>query len=253
MTGTRSFRATSRNAIATLLALAAAPAVAQDTAPPPALDLSATGAVVSDFRFRGVSRSNRRPAVQGAIDLAHASGAYASVWASSIDDRVAGGADAQVELAGGYQTVTATGINLDAGLRAHVFPGGRGGTDFVEPYAAVGYALGPVSAELRAHYAPRQRALGLDGRDRDNLYVKASASSAIPGTPLTLDAHLGRNLSRSALSFGTRYTEWGFGGRYVRGPLTLGLAYADTDRAFRTPAGRTLGGAGLVASASFSF
>jgi uncharacterized protein (TIGR02001 family) len=200
-----------------------------------------------------VSRSNRRPAVQGSLDLAHVSGVYGSVFASSIDDRVAGGADAQLELAGGYQAITPSGVSLDAGVRAYVFPGGRGATDFVEPYAAVGYTLGPVSAELRAHYAPRQRALGLGGRDRDNLYLKASASSAVPGTPLTLDVHLGRNLSRSALGFGTRYTEWGLGARYVRGPLTLGLAYADTDRAFRTPAGRTLGGAGLVASASFSF
>ena len=112
---------------------------------------------------------------------------------------------------------------------------------------------GPVSAELRAHYAPKQRALALDGRSRDNLYARASLSSAIPGTPLTLDAHVGRDFGRSSLNLATRYTEWGLGVRYVRGPVTLGLAYADTDRAVRTQRGRNLGGAGLIASASFGF
>lgn len=231
----------------------ASPAVAQDTAPPKPIDIGASVTLVSDYRFRGLSQSNRRPAVQGRIDLDHRSGGYASIWASSIANQVAPGADAQVDLVAGYQTVTPGGVTLNGGVRAYLYPGGRGDTDFVEPYAAIGYSLGPLSAELRAHYAPKQRALALDGRKRDNLYARATLSSAIPGTPLTLDAHVGRDFGRSSLNLATRYTEWGLGVRYVRGPVTLGLAYADTDRAVRTPRGRTLGGAGLIASASFGF
>ena len=236
-----------------LTALLATPAAAQDTAPPKPVDVSASATVVSDYRFRGLSQSNRRPAVQGAIDIDHVSGVYASIWASSIANQVAPGADAQVDFVAGYQTITASGVSLNAGVRAYVYPGGRGATDFFEPYAAVGYTLGPISAELRAHYAPKQRALAIDGRSRDNLYARASLSSAIPGTPLTLDAHVGRDFGRSSLNLATRYTEWGLGVRYVRGPVTLGLAYADTDRAVRTQRGRNLGGAGLIASASFGF
>lgn len=236
-----------------LVTLLTTPAAAQDTAPPKPIDVSASVTVVSDYRFRGLSQSNRRPAVQGAIDIDHVSGVYASLWASSITNQVAPGADAQVDLVGGYQTVTANGISLNAGVRAYLYPGGRGANDFVEPFAAIGYTLGPISAELRGHYAPKQRALALDGRSRDNLYARASLSSAIPGTPLTLDAHVGRDFGRSSLNVATRYTEWGLGLRYVRGPVTLGLAYADTDRAVRTPRGRALGGAGLIASATFGF
>ena len=45
--------------------------------------------VVSDYRFRGISQTDRRFAVQGTFTLAHSSGFYATVWGSSIDNYVA--------------------------------------------------------------------------------------------------------------------------------------------------------------------
>lgn len=176
------------------------------------------------------------------------------MFASSIDERTRRDADAQVELTGGWRIETAGGLGVDVGARYYLFPGGRGATDFVEPYASLSYSLGPATAELSAHYAPKQRALALaDGRSRDNLYVRAGLSAAVPNTPLTARAHLGRSYGPSAMNLASDYTDWSLGLRWVAGSVTLGLDYADTDRAVRTARGRTLGGAGVIGSVSVGF
>ncbi|WP_426170262.1 TorF family putative porin, partial [Sandarakinorhabdus sp. DWP1-3-1] len=56
-----------------MLSIAAVPAMAAD-APSPALKVSGSVALVSDYRFRGVSQSNNGLAVQGGLTLNHESG-----------------------------------------------------------------------------------------------------------------------------------------------------------------------------------
>lgn len=53
-------------------------------AAPEASPLTANITVVSDYRFRGLSQSNFKPAVQGGFDYAHESGFYVGNWNSSI-------------------------------------------------------------------------------------------------------------------------------------------------------------------------
>jgi uncharacterized protein (TIGR02001 family) len=40
--------------------------------------------VVSDYRFRGISQTDKDFAVQGGLTVSHESGLYASVWGSSV-------------------------------------------------------------------------------------------------------------------------------------------------------------------------
>src|SRR4030095_7107180 len=72
----------------------AVPAAAQDTpaeppideaigAPDTGIDFSAELNLLSDYRFRGVSRSDEDPAVQAAINLNHSSGLYDGVRGTS--------------------------------------------------------------------------------------------------------------------------------------------------------------------------
>ncbi|MGG9016188.1 TorF family putative porin, partial [Escherichia coli] len=64
-----------RFTFAAALALIASPAVAQDTggetAPPPPFKASGSVALVSDYRFRGVSQSDKQFALQGGITVTH--------------------------------------------------------------------------------------------------------------------------------------------------------------------------------------
>jgi uncharacterized protein (TIGR02001 family) len=72
------------------IGLAADPAPAEtapaETAPAPTPEHTITGNVglFSQYIFRGLTQTDRNPAVQGGFDYAHSSGFYAGTWASNI-------------------------------------------------------------------------------------------------------------------------------------------------------------------------
>lgn len=41
--------------------------------------------IISDYRFRGISQTFRKPALQGGFDYAHQSGLFLGTWASNVD------------------------------------------------------------------------------------------------------------------------------------------------------------------------
>lgn len=209
--------------------------------------------LVSDYRFRGISQSNRRLALQGTLSLSHESGPYATIWGSSIDDYVAAGADAEIDLVLGYRR-TFGGTTIDAGILYYYYPGaGNANTDFVEPFVSIAHAFGPVTAKATAAFAPSQAALTVGAGDEDNFYLAGDLSVAIPETPIALTAHVGRSFGPSYLTIGDGYTDWSLGATAALGNLALGLSYFDTDGTLLTPAGRNAGGSGIVASVGVSF
>ncbi|HQQ62738.1 MAG TPA: TorF family putative porin [Pseudomonadales bacterium] len=64
------------------LVLAGSQVMAEDVGQ--GFDVSANVGVVSDYVFRGLSQSNGNTAIQGGIDVKHASGVYAGTWLSSL-------------------------------------------------------------------------------------------------------------------------------------------------------------------------
>lgn len=211
-------------------AVAAAPAFAQEA---PAGDLTVTGSValVSDYRFRGVSQSAGDPAVQGSVTLNHSSGLYAGVWSSSISRGPVFGSQ-EVDLYGGFTKEIVSGVTVDAGLRYYAYPGGRvGKAEFFEPYASVSKTYGPARIELGVNYAWDQDALGND----DNIYVYSNADFAIPSTPLTLSAHAGYQDGVRAAPFaagGAKRHGWDYSvgaSATVLGKLTLGVQYVGAE------------------------
>ena len=179
-------------------AAVATPALAEDA---PASDFTVTGGatVVTDYRFRGISQTNEKFAVQGTVGVSHASGLYVGVWGSSIDDYIANGSDQEIDIYGGYKHAFGA-ATVDVGVLYYYYPGSGGiNSDFIEPYASVSGTVGPVSAKLGAAYAPKQKAIvdpvkaSLTHTKDDNLYVYGELSGAIPGTPITLSSHLGHS------------------------------------------------------------
>ena len=66
------------------LAAVATPAFAQE-AETPAVTISGGATLVTDYRFRGISQSRLKPALQGGVDWTHHdSGFYLGFWFSSI-------------------------------------------------------------------------------------------------------------------------------------------------------------------------
>lgn len=216
--------------IATFLAAAAlaglsAPALAQEDTDTEVrsdggLSLSGEVNLLSDFRFRGISRSDEDPALQAALTVSVPGGFYVGGRGTTLKD--AGDLDSvQLDLYAGYGADLGGGTSIDAGLMYFVFPDGEGKTDYFEPYASVSHLLGPIQATLGAKYAPEQDAIG----GQDLLYLFGEAEAAIPTTPFTLTAQAGH---QDAGDLGDYWT-WSLGARAVFGPVTAGIRYVDTD------------------------
>jgi uncharacterized protein (TIGR02001 family) len=239
-----------RLAAAMAAILAATPAFAQD-APTAPFKVAGSVGIVSDYRFRGVSQSDKELAVQGGFSVTHESGLYVGTWGSNLSGwGTFGGANMELDLYAGYKLPVGGGA-LDVGATWYMYPGGFDNTDFVEPYVKLSGTAGPVNLLAGVAYAPKQQALGSyyangaaaaagiytdEGDKNDNLYVWGDISSGIPTTPLTLKGHIGYSNGNKGLGpFATsvaptgEYVDWMLGADFVLGPVTLGVAYTDTD------------------------
>ena len=233
-------------------ALIATPAAAQD-APASPITINGGATLVSDYRFRGISQTDTRFAVQGTLTVSHESGLYGTVWGSSIDDYVASGADQEIDFIVGYKK-TIGGTTIDGGVLYYYYPGSGGAnSDFVEPYLAVSHTFGPVTGKVTAAYAPKQKALTIGAGKEDNLYLAADLSAGIPSTPITLSAHFGHSFGPSYLTIGDEYSDWNVGAAYTWKNLSFGVQYVDTDGTFITPKGRNASKAGVVSSVGVAF
>jgi len=222
----------------------ATPAMAQDpTDPPGEVTVSGSVALVSDYRFRGVSQTDEDMAIQGGVTVSHEAGPYAGAWASNLAGwGTFGGANMELDLYAGY-AVPLGAATLDVGVTWYMYPGGADDTDFAEPYAKLSSTLGPVQGLVGVAYAPKQQALGnysatpqSNGQKEDNLYIWTDINSGVPNTPLTMKGHLGYSNGNPGLGpNGTsiaptgEYFDWLLGADIAAGPLTLGVAYVDTN------------------------
>ena len=230
----------------------AAPAAAADLGGGFAVNGGAT--LVSDYRFRGISQTDKRFAVQGTFTISHASGFYATWWGSSIDDYIAAGSDAENDFIVGYKK-TFGSTTIDGGVLYYYYPDGCCGipTDFAEPYVKVTQAFGPVSATGTVAYAPKQKALSVGSGKEDNLYLAGDLAYAIPKTPVSLTGHFGHSFGPSYLTIGDEYTDWSVGATFTKGPLVAGVQYVDTNKSLFSPSGRNISKAGIVGSLGVAF
>jgi conserved hypothetical protein, proteobacterial len=215
-------------------AFAAAPAFADEA---PASDITVTGnvALVSDYRFRGLSLSNGDPAIQGGITVTHSSGLYVGTWASSITDvfGYAGNTgNTEVDLFAGYSREVTPGLTADVGLLYYAYPGGHfGKAEFFEPYASLSTTYGPAKVKVGVNYAWKQDATNND----DNIYVYSNVDVAIPSTPLTVSGHVGYTDGPLALPyFTTTYKTHGWDysagvSATVLGKVTVGVSYVGVE------------------------
>ncbi|MAX00207.1 MAG: hypothetical protein CMN72_11325 [Sphingomonas sp.] len=235
-----------------LAAATATPAMAQDTAPPEPITISGSATLVTDYRYRGVSQTDKEMAFQAGLTVSHESGVYAGFWGSNLAGwGTFGGSNTELDLLGGVVVPVGGGGNLDLGLTWIMYPGGADTTDFAELHAKLSGEIGPISLAANVSYAPPQKALGKvyytgaaaaagtpddPGDKEDNLYLSGDGAYAIMNTPVTLDAHIGYSDGNSGLGpngtsiapTGT-YFDWSLGGSVVYKSLTLGVHYIDTD------------------------
>ncbi|MFK3889922.1 TorF family putative porin [Sphingomonas sp. NPDC079357] len=230
----------------------ALPTLAQAQDEPPKVVVSGAAAIASDYRFRGVSQTDRNMAVQGGITIAHQSGVYVGTWGSNLAGwGTFGGANMELDLIAGYKTKLNDAGTLDIGLTWYMYPGGAAKTDFAEPYVKLSGTTGPATLTAGAAYAPKQQAIGKwyatgadaaaatytsPGAKDDNLYLWGDGAVAVAGTPVTAKAHIGHSWGQDGLGPNATavaptgaYWDWSLGADVTFDKLTLNVSYVDTD------------------------
>jgi uncharacterized protein (TIGR02001 family) len=212
-----------------------APVFAADDSGVSAFTLTGSVTAVSDYRFRGVSLSNKDVAIQPTLTVKHESGLYAGVWGSNIAANP--GSDTEVDVYAGLAGGEA--ITYDLGVTYYVYPG-FSAANYVEFIAKTGTTFGPANFGATLAYVPSQNNTG----NKDNVYAAVNTAIGIPTTPFTLNASVG--LEDGA--FGNKKVDWSLGATASVMGLTLGASYVDTNRYVGG-----LGKAGAVFSVSYGF
>ncbi|NCT83041.1 MAG: hypothetical protein GXC94_07870 [Comamonadaceae bacterium] len=233
-----------------VLALSAAlPAFADEPAPDP---LSFNLGAVSEYRYRGISQTRLKPALQGGIDYADPSGFYIGTWASTIKWIKDAGGDASVEvdLYGGYKTEVAKGLTLDVGLLQYAYPSNKlnPSANTLEVYGALSY--GPVTAK----YSHSTTNLFGFADSKGSGYFDVTANFDL-GDGLTLTPHVGHQTVKhnSAAS----YTDYSLTLAKDFSGLVLSAAVVGTDAdktAYASPVnGKFMGKTTLVVGLKKTF
>ena len=199
-----------------------------------AQDLSAEIGVVSDYRYRGLSLSGSRPAVQASLAIEHESGWYAEAWFSTL-----GASDptaVEFDLSGGLSKDLAANFGVEVSGNYVLYPAAPADSYF-EATAAATIRRGAVSARFGASLVPPQRTTGRGG----NAYGFGEIEVAL--APITLKTSMG--YERGAFDearHGGKW-DWSVGGEVESGRAKFGLDYV----------GSSAGDQALVASLSGEF
>ena len=160
----------------------------------------------SQYIFRGLTQTARRPAIQGGVDYSHSSGFYLGTWGSNINWLEDAGnwhsGSLEWDIYGGFRnTVGETGIGYDVGLLNYVYPGtktaaGKANPGFDDPYTLELYgALSYKWFQAKLSYSLTQDTFGTTNAD-NTYYLEANANIPIPDsgfiTGLTANLHVGR-------------------------------------------------------------
>ena len=127
---------------------APAPAPAPEKSP-----ITANVTVVNDYRYRGISQSNFKPAIQGGFDYAHESGFYIGNWNSSIS-----------WISDAYGASTATASTISAPVEMDFYAGFKKeliGEGFASDIGVLQYYY-PISGTMPAANNTSARQTGAD-------------------------------------------------------------------------------------------
>jgi uncharacterized protein (TIGR02001 family) len=209
--------------------------------------------VVTDYRFRGISQTRLRPALQGGVDFTHSSGLYVGLWASTIRIlRDAGGSGrVELDIYGGYRGKINDNFAYDVGVLRYQYP--NAGTavtpNTTEIYGAV--TFGP--ATVKYSHGLTDETFGV-ADSRGSGYLEAAATFDTGFWGLSVTPHIGHQRFRNNSI--ASYTDYSVGlSKELVAGLTASVTVVGTnaDESFYTVGGKNLGKTGVVAGLKYTF
>lgn len=253
-------------AICAALAASALPTLshAEDANP-----LSFNVSLTTDYRYRGISQSRLKPALQGGADYAAANGFYIGTWASTIKWLKDGGASGdgyEWDIYGGYKGELAKDVGYDVGVLQYIYPGNKAkdltgsNANTTEIYGAV--TFGPVTAKyshsLTSLFGTGDLASGT--KSKGSGYFELAASFDV-GAGVTVTPHLG--YQHVAHFSAASYTDYSVTAAKDMAGFSWSAALVGTDTknvpgnpngyAYYSPSGKNLGRTALVLAVKKTF
>ena len=233
---------------------------AQTPAPPAAEPTSPWAfnvGLVTDYRFRGISQSRLKPALQGGIDYTHESGFYLGTWLSTIrilKDIPGGKGDLEVDLYGGYKGKINDNYAYDVGILRYQYPRQNFPTtvNTTELYGSVTW--GP--ATLKYSHSIGAQTFGV-ANSRNSYYLEGAATFDV-GNGYAITPHIGRQHFSGGGNNIASYTDASVG---VAKDIGNGIALSGTivgtnadSNFYASPAnGKNLGKTGVVLGVKYTF
>ena len=250
-------------ALTAAMTLGALPAISHAEDDPLSFNVSVT----SDYRYRGISQSRLKPALQGGVDYALPAGFYIGAWGSTIrwikdagtiNNVDTGSADVEVDLYGGYKGEIQKDLSYDVGLLQYLYPGEHLGRianahspNTLELYGAL--TFGPATVK----YSHALTRLFGTANSKGSGYLEAAATFDVGGG-VSLTPHIGYQKVRRNSDFS--YTDYSLTASKEWFGLTFSAAVVGADTndinaapAYASPSGKDLGRTGVVVAVKKTF
>lgn len=234
-----------------LLACAAALAIAAPSIT--YADVAFNVAAFSDYRYRGISQTRLKPALQGGVDYSNGP-VYLGAWASNIKwiKDFGGDANIEIDLYGGFKGELSKALTYDIGVLTYQYPSNKlsPSANTTEIYGALTY--GP--ATLKYSHALTNTFANADSKN--SYYLDLSATFDVGGG-LIVTPHIGYQKIKGPFAGPGSYSDFAltlskdFSGLVVSGALVG----TDADKSFYSSPvnGKELGKTSLVVGVKYNF
>lgn len=222
---------------------------AEAAAPAPDHAVSYNVALTSDYRYRGVSQTRLKPALQGGADYTNnPTGLYAGVWASTIKwtKDLGGDGDIEIDVYGGKRGEIVKDVSYDVGGLYYFYPSNdlNPSANTFELYGQVGF--GPVYAK---YSVSTTNLFGVPDSKKSGYLDIGFNYDVYNGYMLNL--HAGHQSVKNNSGFS--YNDVKIGVTKDYGIATVALAAIKTDLVSLAPNGKNLAKTGLVLTVTKTF
>jgi len=212
---------------------------------------------VTDYRYRGISQTRNKPALQGGFDYSNG-GFYVGTWASTIKwiKDFGGDANVEIDVYGGYKGEITKELSYDVGVLTYQYPSnkmkpiGGANANTTEIYGALTY--GP--ATLKYSHAVTDTFANFDSKG--SFYVDLSATFDVAGVSVV--PHVGYQKIKGPFEDPGSYTDYSLtvSKEVVKGlSLSAAVVGTDADKAFYVSPvnGKELGKPTLVLGVKYTY
>jgi uncharacterized protein (TIGR02001 family) len=228
---------------------------AEDAKPEHELSFNIAG--VSDYRYRGISQSRLKPALQGGADYTNnANGFYAGTWLSTIKwtKDAGGGGEVEMDLYFGKRGEITKDVSYDIGALAYVYPSnglskivGFANANTTELYGQVGFGPGYVK------YSHSVTNLFGFVNSKSSGYLDLGANLEL-GDGYTLNLHAGHQSVKNSSAYAYSDFKIGVTKEFVGVNFSLAVIGTNADeKLYITPSSKFTGKTALILSAVKTF